>query len=302
MSRPQRLLPRRFSWPVAAAGLDPHSRTLAVALFLSVLLHGLALSVHFRFADHRNIAPAQLDIVLVNSKTRSRPLAPDVHAQANLDGGGNTDEKRRAKTPLPVLPRAERGREAKLETLRVQELEARQRELISQLQSSSKMAKQDPKPQDEPDSKPRRSGVELASSALMIARMEAQIARSIEEYNQRPRKQFVGARAAEERFAFYVEDWRQKVERVGNLNYPEGARGRVYGSLRLTVSINADGSLAGVELERSSGHKILDAAAERIVQLAAPYAKFPPNIRKDTDILVITRTWHFAHGDKVFSD
>jgi len=144
--------------------------------------------------------------------------------------------------------------------------------------------------------------VELAESALLIARMEAQIARQIEEYNKRPRRTFVGARAAEVRYALYVEDWRQKIERIGNLNYPESARGRIYGSLRLTVSINSDGTVAGVDLEQSSGYKILDAAAQRIVELAAPYAKFPPDIRKETDILVITRTWHFARGDKVFSD
>jgi protein TonB len=302
MSRLTRLLPGFPSWPSPFAGLDPQSRTLAIAVTVSVLLHGVALSIQFRFPDGRKAAPAQLDVVLVNSKTRSAPLKPDAHAQANLDGGGNTDEKRRAKTPLPVLPHTERGQDIKQAKGRVQELEARQRELLSQLHATSKIARQDPMPQDKPEPEPRRSGIELASSALMIARMEAQIARSIEEYNQRPRKQFVGARAAEVRFALYVEHWRQKVEQIGNLNYPAGARGRIYGSLRLTVSINADGSLAAVELERSSGHKILDAAAERIVHMAAPYAKFPPDVRKDTDILVITRTWHFAPGDRVFSD
>jgi protein TonB len=100
----------------------------------------------------------------------------------------------------------------------------------------------------------------------------------------------------------YAEDWRQKVERIGNLNYPESARGKIYGTLRLSVSINGDGSLAGIELDSSSGHKLLDSAAERIVKMGAPYAKLPPDIRRDTDILVITRTWHFAPGDKVFSD
>ena len=70
----------------------------------------------------------------------------------------------------------------------------------------------------------------------------------------------------------------------------------------LTVSINADGTIAAIDLERSSGYKILDAAAQQIVRLAAPYAKFPPDIRKDTDILVITRTWTFARGDRVYSD
>lgn len=280
--------------------MDPESRVFAVALAISIVLHGMVLSIQFKLPEAaRKLNSAQLDVVLINSRTRSRPVRPDVHAQANLDGGGNTDLDRRAKTPLPVLPEIERGTDVKRATRRVQELEARQRQLLTQLQSRKQVAADDSRPQP---SRPQVSGAELADRALVLARMEAQIARDIEEYNKRPRKQFIGARAAEVRFAMYVEDWRQKIERIGNLNYPESARGRIYGSLRLTVSINADGTLAAIDLERSSGQKILDAAAERIVHLAAPYAKFPPDIRKDTDILVITRTWHFAPGDKVISE
>jgi periplasmic protein TonB len=293
---------RESPWLASFAGLDPRSRALTIAVTLSVLIHGAVLSVRFGFPDWRHPPTMQLDVVLVNSKTRSAPVKPEVQAQANLDGGGNTEEKRRAKTPLPVLQHSERGRDLAQAARKVEELETRQRQLLSQMKAAEKVATQDSRPDEAHDPVPRPSGVELASSALMIARMEAQIARNIEEYNQRPRRQFVGARAAEARFALYVEHWRQKVEAIGNLNYPEGARGKVYGSLRLTVSINADGSVAGVDLERSSGYKVLDAAAERIVTLAAPYAKFPPDIRRDTDVLVITRTWHFAPGDRVFSD
>jgi protein TonB len=136
----------------------------------------------------------------------------------------------------------------------------------------------------------------------MVRTMEAQVSRQVDEYNRRPKKTFVGVRASEFRFAQYVEDWRLKIERTGNLNYPEAARGRLYGSLRLSVSINADGSLAGLELERSSGIPVLDQAAQRIVQMSAPFARFPGDIRRDTDVLVITRTWHFAPGDRVFAD
>src|SRR6266850_6155314 len=199
-----------------------------------------------------------------------------------------------------VLQATEPGSDLNQATRRVQELEARQRQLLSQAQSRKEIASAEAEPQAE--MKSQVSGAELAESALIVARMEAQIARQLEEYNKRPRKTFVGARAAEVRYALYVEDWRQKIERIGNLNYPETARGRIYGSLTLTVSINSDGSLAAMDLERSSGYKILDAAAQQIVRLAAPYAKFPPDIRKETDILVITRTWHFARGDRLFSD
>jgi protein TonB len=272
-----------------------------MALSISIVFHAVVLSIHFKLPDAlRGVIPSQLDVVLVNSKTRVRPVRPDVLAQSNLDGGGDTELDRRAKSPLPVLQPPERGADLKQETRRVQEMEARQRQLLSQMQSRKEIASAEPEPQAEVKS--QVSGADLAESALIIARMEAQIARQIDEYNKRPRKTFVGARAAEVRYALYVEDWRQKIERIGNLNYPESARGRIYGSLRLTVSINSDGTLAAMDLERSSGYKILDAAAQQIVRLAAPYAKFPPDIRKETDILVITRTWHFARGDKVFSD
>ena len=132
-----------------------------------------------------------------------------------------------------------------------------------------------------------------------MARLEAEISRNMDDYNKRPRKKNIGTRADEYRFAQYVENWRQKVERVGTLNYPEAAKGRIYGSLTLTVVIKSDGSVDKVEINRTSGHKILDDAARRIVTMAGPYAAFPPEIRRDTDILEITRSWRFTSGNEL---
>jgi protein TonB len=293
-------------WPEFMAGMDPSSRSFTLALGLSIVLHAVALSVHFKLPNiiRDKYLSQPLEVVLVNSKTNAKPVKADVLAQANLDGGGNTDEDRRARTPLPVLKEAEPGADAKRAARRVQELEAQQLKVMTQLQAvKSVTAAEQAKPAPATEApQPQVSGQDLATSALAIARMEAQISRQLEEYNKRPRKAFVGSRAQEYRFAQYVEDWRLKVERIGNLNYPDGARGRVYGSLVLSVSIKADGSLEAVEVQRSSGHQILDRAAERIVKMASPYAGFPANIRRDTDILVITRTWTFAPGDKLFGE
>jgi protein TonB len=93
----------------------------------------------------------------------------------------------------------------------------------------------------------------------------------------------------------YEDAWRQKVERFGNLNYPEEAKGKVYGQLRLTVYIRSDGSLEDIEVDKPSGRPVLDRAAIRIVRLAAPYAKFPPEMKKQVDILAVTRTWVFTN-------
>jgi protein TonB len=281
------------------------SPLFTTALSASIVLHAVVLSVRFGLPDPTRfrMPPQTIDVVLVNSKSATKPAKPDVIAQANLDGGGNTDENRRAKTPLPVTREVERGDDVKRARKRVEDLEAKQRQLLTKLaKSQATVPVQEPKPAPAETPPAPVSGADLMSSALALARMEAQIARQVDEYNKRPRKQFVGARAAESRFALYVEGWRQKIERIGNLNYPEDARGRIYGSLRVTVSIKPDGSVEEVQIDRPSEYKILNEAALKIVRMGAPYAPFPAEIKRDTDLLVITRTWTFAPGDRLYNE
>lgn len=274
-------------------------RTLWLAIGASLLLHGLLLSLHFRFPEaSRAMQDKALDIILVNSRSAHRPSDAQALAQANLDGGGNADDKRRAKTPLPPSVRQQSGAEIEQARRRVQELEAQQQRLLSEAKSRSTVAPQ-PQREAQPEPTPGVSGRDLAQSAMAMARLEAEISRNVDEYNKRPRKKNVGVRAEEYRFARYVEDWRLKVERIGTLNYPEAARGKLYGSLLLSVTIRSDGSVERVEINRSSGHRILDDAARRIVQMAGPYAPFPPDIRRDTDLLEITRSWYFTSGDQL---
>src|SRR5581483_2717827 len=280
-------------------------RVLAMALGSSLVLHALALSLHFKLPDALRVTPAdqRLEVVLVNARTRERPARSELLAQANLDRGGTVDEARRARSPLPVTNPREPGRDLAAAERRVRELEARQQELLATAQAKAKEVAQPP-PNAAPAEQvaPQPSGRDLADLALAAMRLQAQIDKQIDDYQKRPRKKFIGANAAEYRFAQYEEDWRAKVERVGTLNYPAEARGKFYGKLRLTVTIRADGSVESIELDRSSGLKILDAAAFKIVRMAGPYAAFPPAIRRDTDLLVITRTWFFGQGDKLWTE
>ena len=278
---------------------------LGAALGLSLALHAAALSVHFTNHDARRARSesAALEVVLVNSKTRERPGKADVLAQANLDRGGNVDERRRAKTPLPVTEPRDPGKDLADAQRRQRSMEAKQQELLAQMRAAqSKVPAAAPREQgiEQPGEKP--TGRDLADLALAAMRLQAQIDRQIDEYQKRPRKQFIGANAAEYRFAQYEEDWRVKIERVGTLNYPPEARGKLYGNLRLTVAIRPDGTVESIELDRSSGLKVLDAAAFKIVRMATPFAAFPADIRRDTDLLVITRTWFFGQGDKIWTE
>jgi periplasmic protein TonB len=285
--------------PSIAAAND---RVLSFAIGASIVLHGIVLAVHFKVPEMlRWQEPEQrLDVVLVNAKTRDRPTKAEVLAQANLDRGGNVDEQRRARSPLPVTEPRQPGRDLADAQRRVKELEAQQQQLLTQAREAAKKSQATATPAEQ--AAPQPSGRDLADLALAAIRLQAQIDRQIEEYQKRPRKKFIGANAAEYRFAQYEEDWRAKVERFGTVNYPAEARGKIYGNLRLTVTIRPDGNVESIELDRSSGLKVLDNAAFRIVRMAAPYAAFPASIRRDTDLIIITRTWFFDRGDKFWSE
>lgn len=295
---------RNFAWPGPLADMDPPRRNLTLALGASLFIHAILLSIHFKLPEALNKATEHaLDVILVNSKSLRKPTEAQARAQANLDGGGNTEENRRAKTPLPAAKNQREGNDLLEARRRVAELEAKQQQMMTQMKSE-KLVAADPKRTDPapPAPLPSVSGLDLASKALAAVRLEGEIARNLEEYNQRPKKHFFRPRASEYRFAQYVEDWRQKVERFGNLNYPESARGRLYGSLVLTAEINADGSLRSLIIDRPSPHKVLNEAARRIVEMAAPYAAFPPDVQRDTDVISITRTWSFTSADRVQTD
>ncbi len=298
---------------------------LVLALWLSLLVHVVLLTLHFQpeLKKFKDQIPA-LEVMLVNSKTTKAPEKADALAQANLDRGGNTDEKRQMKSPRPSVqqvpmessnapqvslqsPPASSGQASEIahEKRRVAQLEQEALALMTQLKAQPSVPTlQTPANQKTPHTQSAsvQPSTAHAQSAAMqeMAKLEALIAQQQEVYEMRPKRQFIGARTKEYRFASYVEQWRQQVERVGNLNYPQAAKAqKLYGQLQMTVSIKADGSIEEVRIQHSSGHKLLDESAKRIVQLAAPFPVFTPEMRKDTDILSITRTWAFTQEDSL---
>lgn len=296
---------------------------LALMLAISMLAHAVLLSIQFTINRKPPPAPPPaLEVVLVNAKTETPPEQTEVLAQANLDRGGNSENALRVQTPLPAesprppetpQPVAKKHREtgqftprtaAKLQQQRLTDLEKQAREIMTQIKSKQAIEEPSnssaPAPeQDQTTSAAKTSGAtDLVIAGLDAARLEAEISKDWENYQKRPKRKFLGGRAMEFKFAAYIENWRQKVEKIGNLNYPEEAKQqKLYGQLRMTVSIRADGSVEKIELNKSSGHKVLDDAARRIVELAAPYAPFPEEIRRDAEILDIVRTWTFTRED-----
>lgn len=161
-----------------------------------------------------------------------------------------------------------------------------------------------PKEQEKPVKKkeetpPLPSATALLTNSFKIASLSAEVRRKLDAKAKRPRRKFISASTKEYKYAAYMEAWRAKVERVGNLNYPDAARKKnLSGNLILDVALNNDGTVREITVRRSSGHRILDDAAIRIVELSAPFAPFPDQIKKETDILHITRTWQFLNNNR----
>jgi protein TonB len=161
-----------------------------------------------------------------------------------------------------------------------------------------------PSEPDEPSAQPMHPIVSaadiLASRSAEIAALSARLDAASTAYASRARRRAISASTREFRYATYMEAWRRKVERIGNLNYPEAAKEQgLYGSLILRVAVRADGSLESIRVLRSSGQPLLDEAAKQIVELAAPFAPFPPDIAAETDVLDITRTWQFQRNNQL---
>ena len=279
---------------------------MQLALLFSIAIHvAVVAGVSFKMPDKNSLSNLHqpLEVVLVNAKTTTKPVQPDALAQANLDGGGNTDARRRAKSPLPVTREDKQAADPTLAARRAEQLEQEARQLMAQAKPQAQVESVPPQAPPESDTRAEPNATDLMQRSLEIARLEAQISKQWDSYQKRPRRRFIGARTQEFRFARYIEDWRLKIERIGELNYPQAARDqKVYGSLVVTVAIKADGALEKVEINRPSGWKVLDEAALHIVKLAAPFARFPADISRDTDILHITRTWMFTRSDQLVTE
>ncbi len=271
----------------------PRNDYLRIAILLSLVIHAIVLTVHFSRPMPPRAPVNMLEVTLVNARSTAAPITPKMLAQDSLNGGGQA-QTGQASSPLPRT--AESPDEVVLAALRKkqQELEAEQLRLYTQLTAPHKVLPE----RQQPDlSEPSTDyGADDASqeSRLLNAQISA-LKDRIEHYNAQPRHQFTGPTTQAVDYAAYVEAWRQKIELLGTEHYPLEARGKIYGDLQLTVYIRKDGSLDRVEIDRPSEHPILNLAAARIVQLAAPFAPLPPSMARNTDVFAITRTWHFMN-------
>jgi protein TonB len=290
---------------LTSSGIRPADR-LGFTLFVATLLHlALILGVSFTLAKPGQISKT-LEITLSTFKSEEKPKEADFLAQGNQQGSGTLEHKAAPKTteqaPFQdskvnkVTPAA-----APQPTQRKEAVATKTALTTSKPQPQKAPTKQkEEEPQPDAQQAPIFDTTQLSAE---IASLEAQLAQEQQLYAKRPKIHRLNAASTmRDKGAWYKDEWRKKVERVGNLNYPEEARRqRIYGSLRMLVSINRDGTLYEVQVLESSGQQVLDQAALRIVRLAAPFAPFTGDLA-DIDRLEIIRTWRFERGDRLSSN
>jgi protein TonB len=269
---------------------------LGIGLFIATALHAFViLGISFKpFEPSKpEFRQQSLEVMVVRQPTEQPKQEQDAEylAQVSQSAGGEKREQEKPQVPEPPAPplAAQTPPAMQQPVNQSQPLTAEQSEQRAPVDSA--IMEQQPLP----------SASQLLNSKNMeIARLTAELERRSEAYAKLPKRKVISASTKEYKYASYLDAWRRKVERIGNLNYPDQAkRDRLYGDLVLHVAVKADGSIEEINVRHSSGHKILDDSAIRIVRLAAPFSPFPNEIRKETDILDITRTWQFLRSGKL---
>ena len=272
---------------------------LGVSLFGAALFHmALILGVTFTIPKPPASTQGNLEITLVQTRSDRAPLDPQFLAQANQDGGGDSDNPDIARSPLPVQEMSDENTSLPFARRAPQKSVASNAEihsLMTQKDAEKKLRTLAATPEKRDERlQPANPGL-IEQDQQERARLSAEIDRSWQEYQKRPREKFLTARTQEYKYAVYMDTLFALVERVGNLKPEQAKRQHLSGSVMLDVAINSDGTVKAISMLRSSGHKILDDAAIRSVELAAPFEPFPPEIRADFDVLHVTRTWKYTY-------
>ena len=277
---------------------------MGLTLFIAIALHLLViLGIGFELdlLKPREM-PLSLEIILVHSKSEEPPDKADYLAQVSQRGGGEVKERVRPSSPESALQVSDEPGDApdthpfsapppapdkpKTRVLTAEQHATRRVELQEVI--------------EQPDTTAPTTAELMQHSRREINRLAAEIQQRQQAYAQLPRERSISANTRESVYAAYQDSWRQKVERIGNLNYPDEAkRHALSGALLLQVSIRADGSLLDVKVLRPSGHPALDEGAMRIVRMSAPYAPFPDAMRAEIDVLHITRVWQFQSSNQL---
>jgi protein TonB len=267
-----------------------------LALLMAGIAHAvMILGVSFEIPKTEKIKKS-LDVTLVRMPSPEAPKKAEFLSQENQFGSGNNEKKAIPKSePLPM--------ESKRRPIppvhnQSQSSDSKPKSILTQAKSEKAIVASVGKEKHE---QPQPHKISADALSRQIAELSAEFSQTQAIQAKMPKVAYINSvNAHKYKAAAYEKSWQEKIERIGNLNYPDEARRRsLSGSLLLSVGIKPDGSVYSVQVRRSSGHSVLDDAAVNIVQLAAPFSRFPEELINEADILVITRTWRFYNNDRM---
>ncbi|RQO62299.1 energy transducer TonB [Variovorax sp. KBW07] len=271
--------------------------TLQIALGVSVIAHAALLAV--RFVDpesfNRVFSETPLEVILVNSKTNDKPdPAAKVMAQTSLAGGGDLD-KGRATSPLPPSSFTSVGDSFEDSRRQVEAMQAQQMQMLAQLKRElAAMPVPDPRAAGEPTEVAARE-----EKRRQMVELLAEIERRVNEENARPKKRYLSPATREAAYAIYVDTLRRRIEVRGTENFPTAAGKKLYGELKMTVTINHDGTVLDTAVDESSGDVTLDRRAQAIVRSIGSFGKFTDAMRKQTDQIVLQSRFKFTRDETI---
>lgn len=280
---------------------------LSVTAFFSALIHAIIiLGISFKLPDIRALDNTDntLDVVLINTANNEEPEESQTVSTNNNAGGGNDDKEASSPIPFEAVTPSPIQSIKKTATQQADSTIAPD-QFITAKTSDLQVQKKAPE-KTKLKSKPKTVGEDKVTTKsqrqLERERLIAKLSQSFEDYQKRPNKEFLSPTTSQHEAAKYLDDWRKKVTAVGNANYPIQAKAKgLYGTLILTVEINRNGTIAAIQVNNPSPHKLLNDAAMRFVRDASPFDIFPDEINKNTDILVITRAFHFLKNNRLTS-
>ncbi len=269
--------------------------TLQIALGVSLAVHGALLTVRFVAPEtfNRLFEEAPLEVILVNARTNERPDKAVAIAQASLAGGGDAD-KGRATSPLPSSLLNDHGDSLEEESQKkLQLLQKQQTLLLAQVRKQlAAMPLPDPnQPSDSPEKQAQEEKRRQFIKAL------AEIERSINEQNARPKKRYISPATREATYAVYYDRLRRNIEAKGTDNFPEVRGKKLYGELTMVLTVNFDGRIVSSEIVTSSGDRTLDRRAEAIARSAAPFGIFTADMRREADQIVVVSRFRFTRDE-----
>lgn len=274
-------------------------------VFLSACVHAIIVfGLGFSYLGELNSEPA-LEITMAQYRSEIAPDDADFLAQENQIGSGSLDEAAAPSTPFESDFNADQIQEVVpipeapqiINDIPVQDVA-----VISSIDDDEEVSQQLEELELE-EEQPVAEEVNPDELSLAIASLQAQLDRQRQEYARRPRKYTISsASTRKSQDAQYLDNWRRRIEAVGNINYPnEARRQQIYGNVRMLVALRPTGEVEEIRILQSSGESVLDQAAVEIVNLAAPFQPFPDELRAEADILEIIRTFRFHEGNALTS-